>query len=46
LWATHESEEIAMIIPPDWLMPIPIKKKKEKTYIPIHKKRRIKRRKK
>jgi len=34
-----------MIIMPPWLMPMPTKKKREKTYIPIHKKRRKKRKK-
>jgi len=35
-----------MIVMPDWLVPMPIKRKREKTYIPSHKKRRQKRKKK
>jgi len=34
-----------MIIPPVWLMPFPLKEKRTKTYIPIHKKRRKKKKK-
>jgi len=34
-----------MNIMPPWLMPMPMKKKREKTYIPIHKKRRGKKKK-
>lgn len=35
-----------MIVAPMWLFPMHVKKKREKTYIPIHKKRRKKRAKK
>ncbi len=35
-----------MLVPPAWILSFPLKEKRKKTYIPIHKKRRIKRRKK